>query len=102
MELTFIAIFLGIIAVAESICTILQINRKVMEKSITNLQEVCLNNQKQCTQLSEQLRDERKTYMENRKVMTIEIGLLKQELARAKKEGFQVRPELETEVEVDV
>ena len=102
MELTFIVICLSVIALAESICTILQINRKVMEKSITNLQEVCLNNQKQCTQLSEQLRDERKLYTQNRQLMTAEIALLKQELQRAKDAGFEVRPELQTEVEVEV
>ena len=102
MELTLIAIFLGIIALAEAICAVIAIKNKTMTNAIENMQQSLLNYQKANTMLTEQLNNERKTYVENRKLMTVEIGRLKQELQRAKDEGFKVRPELEQEVEVEV
>lgn len=102
MEFLLITIFVGIVALAEVVCAIIAIKNRSMTHAVENMQQSLLNYQKANTMLTEQLNNERKTYVENRKLMTIEIGLLKQELQRAKDEGFKVRPELEQEVEVEL
>ncbi len=102
MEFLLITIFVGIVALAEVVCAIIAIKNKSMTNAVENMQQSLLNYQKANTMLTEQLNNERKTYVDNRKLMTIEIGLLKQELQRAKDEGFKVRPELEQEVEVEL
>ncbi len=102
MELTLITIFIGIMALAEVTCAIVALKNKTVAKNVANMQESLLNYQKANTMLTEQLHNERTTYANNRQLLTVEIGLLKQELQRAKDEGFKVRPELETEVEVEV
>lgn len=102
MELTLITIFIGIMALAEVTCAIVALKNKTVTKTVANMQDSLLNYQKANTSLTEQLREERKTYANNRQLLTTEIAILKQELQRAKDEGFKVRPELETEVEVEV
>ena len=102
MELTLITIFIGFMALAEVTCAIVAIKNKTVAKNVENMQESLLNYQKANTLLTEQLSNERKTYANNRQLLTVEIGLLKQEHQREKNEGVKVRPELETEVEVEV
>ena len=109
MELTLITIFIGIMALAEVTCAIVALKNKTVAKNVANMQESLLNYQKANTMLTEQLHQERTTYLNerttyenNRQLLTTEIALLKQELQRAKDEGFKVRPEMETEVEVEL